>query len=1194
MGINIKVGTVYIDVEPDVSKFSEKLRRKLQDTDLGKAVEQTLERATKTVVKFGKESDKTSVSIDRIGDRTSNFNNKMLLLRNTLSLIKIPALFAGAGLIAQALVALAAGGTAVIASLGPLAGLLIAVPAALTAIGLATLSVKLGFEGISEALKGTEGALEKLGPAGQELVKFLKSMGSIKDDLQIIASSSLLPGITRGMREAFSPANISAVANVIAGVGRTLGNLAEDFGKELRSKEWADAMLIFGETSSMALDAVGSSLTAASSGFRDLLIAGQPLIRWLADAISKGIQLAGAWARNASASGSAARFFQQTADVARLLSGIFGGLARALVNIGKAAYPVGKVILVALNDQLAKLSEWTASVGGQASMAEWFESSLPVLKSAVLLLGALLETFFRIGDVAEGSGLTGFFDQIRTEVLPLFEDAINGSKGLGQAVLDLVVALSKFAAIFLSTASPLTAFAHAVSTVAGAIADLVANNPLLADMLVTFVSLLALSKAFKLSGMIAQIWQSVMALRAQNTATKATIASQRGLNAAMRANPIGLIVTALQILATALIVAWQNSETFREVSKQLFGVLRDVGVVVLKAITFQFKVFLKVLEYTIRAASHLPFVGDKFKGAAEKIELVSDTLDRMIKMLANAGKASKETSGEVGKLAAKLGSSTKGVELPIVQQVQAVEASLQKAGGRFSELQTKASDAFANFLGRASAAFDGETKRVLASLDKAGNGILKAFDEVTAGIVESVQDGFNEVVRAFDLETTRISKTMDGSEILKKFDDATESVLDGMADGASRRLDAFDEHTQKLLDNIFVVVRALNEEWAMQPGQLTPAERELKALDELASRTDRSGQRQKLLDELAEESKPATSEVEVEGRLVTVKHVRDLERINEINAELRALDAADARDALAKKAKTQRTAADKAISKAQEDLRENRQVERSSLEDSLELLRTHYSDKREIERSAWEESIAFDLQNFADKRENARLALVDLQQDQMQAYTDARGIVKEEHVAKLAQQALNYTAERELLKEHYLKELEDLGKAISSGKVKAKQAETDMLTIMRNYGVSLAEASVDLGVSFSTGMEEAMANVESQASLTSTALQKVLDLALKVKELGKHKPDPAEAFVFAGNMAHQIFPNRPLVGETWPLWGVGGEPPVGPRGPEVNRRLSSIDPGAATIGQYVHTQIVQDESTARIIGNQAARRVRTR
>mgnify|MGYP005839355463 CR=1 FL=1 len=55
------------------------------------------------------------------------------------------------------------------------------------------------------------------------------------------------------------------------------------------------------------------------------------------------------------------------------------------------------------------------------------------------------------------------------------------------------------------------------------------------------------------------------AMLAVSVATKAWAAAQWVLNAALSANPIGLVVVAIAGLATALVLAWKRSETFRRI-----------------------------------------------------------------------------------------------------------------------------------------------------------------------------------------------------------------------------------------------------------------------------------------------------------------------------------------------------------------------------------------------------------------------------------------------------------------------------------------------------------------------------------------------------------------------------------------------------------------------------------------------------
>ena len=61
-----------------------------------------------------------------------------------------------------------------------------------------------------------------------------------------------------------------------------------------------------------------------------------------------------------------------------------------------------------------------------------------------------------------------------------------------------------------------------------------------------------------------------------NGATKLFTGSTKGLNAALRANPIGLVVTALGLLIPAIKLAYDKSETFRGAVDTLFSALKGV------------------------------------------------------------------------------------------------------------------------------------------------------------------------------------------------------------------------------------------------------------------------------------------------------------------------------------------------------------------------------------------------------------------------------------------------------------------------------------------------------------------------------------------------------------------------------------------------------------------------------------------
>lgn len=74
---------------------------------------------------------------------------------------------------------------------------------------------------------------------------------------------------------------------------------------------------------------------------------------------------------------------------------------------------------------------------------------------------------------------------------------------------------------------------------------------------------------------------NAVATRATAVATRTFTAAQWLMNAALTANPIGIVVLALAALAAAVVVAYKKSETFRNIVDTVMGAARDaVGWVV--------------------------------------------------------------------------------------------------------------------------------------------------------------------------------------------------------------------------------------------------------------------------------------------------------------------------------------------------------------------------------------------------------------------------------------------------------------------------------------------------------------------------------------------------------------------------------------------------------------------------------------
>lgn len=115
----------------------------------------------------------------------------------------------------------------------------------------------------------------------------------------------------------------------------------------------------------------------------------------------------------------------------------------------------------------------------------------------------------------------------------------------------------------------------------------------------------------------------VLAVRAAmavaSAATAVWTAAQWLLNAALTANPVGLVIVAVAALAAGIVVAYNRSETFREIVNGAFNAVKEAVRSAISAILTVMDKFLGGFQAVAEAASHLPFVGNKFRGVADAI-----------------------------------------------------------------------------------------------------------------------------------------------------------------------------------------------------------------------------------------------------------------------------------------------------------------------------------------------------------------------------------------------------------------------------------------------------------------------------------------------------------------------------------------------------------------------------------------------
>ena len=143
------------------------------------------------------------------------------------------------------------------------------------------------------------------------------------------------------------------------------------------------------------------------------------------------------------------------------------------------------------------------------------------------------------------------------------------------------------------------------------------------------VAIMGLVVASKIHAAVVAIQTSgtfayAVAQKAQAVASKVATAAQWAWNAALSANPIGLVVVAVAALVGGLVLAYKRSETFRNVVKGAFDVVKNAGEAMWDALraafTFITKAWLSVAGAIINGAAKMfgwvPGVGGKLKSAA--------------------------------------------------------------------------------------------------------------------------------------------------------------------------------------------------------------------------------------------------------------------------------------------------------------------------------------------------------------------------------------------------------------------------------------------------------------------------------------------------------------------------------------------------------------------------------------------------
>lgn len=107
---------------------------------------------------------------------------------------------------------------------------------------------------------------------------------------------------------------------------------------------------------------------------------------------------------------------------------------------------------------------------------------------------------------------------------------------------------------------------------------------------------------------------STVATKAQAVASRAAAIATRLLNAAMRANPVGLVITAITLLAGAMVLAYKKSDRFRAIVNSVWSWIKKAATRVM-----EFKEYLLLLAGPAGAMVLAYQKSDKFRAVIQKV-----------------------------------------------------------------------------------------------------------------------------------------------------------------------------------------------------------------------------------------------------------------------------------------------------------------------------------------------------------------------------------------------------------------------------------------------------------------------------------------------------------------------------------------------------------------------------------------------
>jgi phage-related protein len=411
-----------VELVADFDRFpadvKDKVRRAAQDA--GKNFDRDIKKETdSTGADVG---DKTGRDVDRkLGEGgkkagiswSDAFKNAIALRISSSAISTLMGPLTGVGKLLGLSVAAAGGAAAAAslvqfaASLAPLPGLLLAVPAGALAGAAAMSTLKVATAGMGDAFaaamaedpKKYADAVKTLAPPARKVANELRTLRPELDGMRKAVQGAFFAPLV-GELTAVAGALAGPVRTGMVGVADSSGKVAAGLADIAKQQGTVDLVSKAFDTTRQAVDNVNPGVQAIATGLRDLGSVGLPLLTQMSAAGGGLAVQFGEWLSRIAASGQATAWLQQALAVVRQFGALLmqiGGIIGAVFN---AAQAQGSGLLGTLTTLAAAANQFLSSAQGQTALANIFGALHQVSAALMPILAGLLVQLGRFAPMA--------------------------------------------------------------------------------------------------------------------------------------------------------------------------------------------------------------------------------------------------------------------------------------------------------------------------------------------------------------------------------------------------------------------------------------------------------------------------------------------------------------------------------------------------------------------------------------------------------------------------------------------------------------------------------------------------------------------------------------------------------------------------------------------------------------------------